>query len=66
MIKAIQKGTREAVEAMDGGVKEVAMGTEKAAGSGEALEQILEQISSVTGQIHQVATAAEALTPFKN
>ena len=62
MIRAIQQGTREAVEAMDGGVKEVAMGTEKAAQSGEALEQILEQINSVTSQIHQVATAAEEQT----
>ena len=62
MIKAIQNGAKEAVEAMDGGVKEVELGSEKAAMSGEALEQILEQINSVTSQIHQVATAAEEQT----
>jgi methyl-accepting chemotaxis protein len=62
MIRSIQKGTRDAVEAMDGGVKEVKAGTEKAARSGEALEQILAQINGLTTQIHQVATAAEEQT----
>jgi len=62
MIRSIQRGTRDAVESMDGGVKEVKAGTEKAARSGEALEQILAQINGLTTQIHQVATAAEEQT----
>jgi len=62
MIKAIQLETRGAVTAMEEGVLEVGRGSEKASSSGEALEHILDQINSVTTQIHQVATAAEEQT----
>ena len=62
MIKTIQQETRGAVIAMEEGVGEVGTGSDKAAGSGRALENILEQINSVTEQIHQVATAAEEQT----
>ena len=62
MIKAIQKETKIAVEAMEEGVVEVAKGTEEAARSGEALQGILDQIGEVTNQINQIATAAEQQT----
>ncbi|MDD5285516.1 MAG: methyl-accepting chemotaxis protein [Desulfuromonadaceae bacterium] len=62
MIKAIQHETKGAVIAMEEGVSEVAKGSEKAADSGRALEQILQQINDVNSQIHQVATAAEEQT----
>ncbi|MDD2542428.1 MAG: methyl-accepting chemotaxis protein, partial [Desulfuromonadaceae bacterium] len=62
MIKAIQQETKGAVIAMEEGVSEVAKGSEKAADSGRALEQILQQINDVNAQIHQVATAAEEQT----
>jgi methyl-accepting chemotaxis protein len=62
MIKAIQLETKSAVIAMEEGVTEVAKGSEKAADSGRALEQILQQINDVNAQIHQVATAAEEQT----
>ncbi|MDD2364799.1 MAG: methyl-accepting chemotaxis protein [Desulfuromonadaceae bacterium] len=62
MIKAIQQETKNAVIAMEEGVSEVAKGSEKAADSGRALEQILQQINDVNSQIHQVATAAEEQT----
>ncbi len=62
MIKAIQQETKGAVTAMEEGVSEVAKGSEMAARSGRALEQILDQINSVTAQIAQVATAAEEQT----
>ncbi|MDD2852218.1 MAG: methyl-accepting chemotaxis protein [Desulfuromonadaceae bacterium] len=62
MIKAIQHETKGAVIAMEEGVSEVARGSEKAGDSGKALEQILQQINDVNGQIHQVATAAEEQT----
>ncbi|HEY3307393.1 MAG TPA: methyl-accepting chemotaxis protein [Desulfuromonadaceae bacterium] len=62
MIKAIQSETKQAVTVMEEGVVEVGKGSEKAAGSGKALEQILEQINAVTAQVHQVATAAEEQT----
>ncbi|MEW6719780.1 MAG: methyl-accepting chemotaxis protein [Thermodesulfobacteriota bacterium] len=62
MIQAIQEGTRVAVAAMEEGVKEVEGGTAEAARSGEALQEILRQINEVSGQVHQVATAAEEQT----
>ena len=62
MIKAIQSETRSAVTAMEEGVLEVEQGTFEAAKSGQALQEILEQINSVTMQVNQVATAAEEQT----
>jgi len=62
MIKTIQTETKGAVIAMEEGVKEVAIGSEKAANSGKALELILDQINAVTDQIARVATAADQQT----
>lgn len=66
MIKAIQQETRSAVTAMEEGVREVARGTEDAARSGAALQEILDQINSVTSQVNQIATAAEEQTATTN
>ncbi|GAB4293956.1 MAG: methyl-accepting chemotaxis protein [Desulfuromonadia bacterium] len=62
MIKAIQLKTKEAVAAMEEGVREVERGTSDAGRSGEALALILEQVNTVTLQINQIATAAEEQT----
>ena len=62
MIKAIQAETRNAVAAMEEGVQEVGRGTADAASSGRALGEILAQVNEVTGQINQIATAAEEQT----
>jgi methyl-accepting chemotaxis protein len=62
MIKAIQNETRSAVAAMEMGVKEVETGTGEAARSGEALQEILEQINNVVSQVNQIAVAAEQQT----
>jgi methyl-accepting chemotaxis protein len=62
MISGIQKETRAAVSSMEEGVQEVALGSEEAAKSGEALNVILEQINEVNAQINQIATAAEEQT----
>jgi len=62
MIKTIQHETKNAVITMEEGVREVALGSEKAADSGRALEQISQRINDVNAQIHQVATAAEEQT----
>jgi methyl-accepting chemotaxis protein len=62
MIKAIQSETKGAVTAMDEGVREVEKGTDEAAKSGRALQEILEQISNVSLQVSQIATAAEEQT----
>jgi methyl-accepting chemotaxis protein len=62
MIKAIQSETKGAVVAMEAGVSEVEKGTAEASKSGQALQEILEQINAVTMQVNQVATAAEEQT----
>ena len=62
MIKAIQGETREAVKAMEEGVREVERGETSARKSGDALAEILGQIHEVTMQINQIATAAEQQT----
>ncbi|MBT0663479.1 methyl-accepting chemotaxis protein [Geobacter pelophilus] len=62
MIKAIQNETKGAVAAMEAGVQEVEQGTTEAAKSGQALQEILEQVNAVTMQVNQVATAAEEQT----
>jgi methyl-accepting chemotaxis protein len=62
MIKSIQTETRQAVGAMEEGVKQVENGTRETAKSGESLQEILNQISEVTLQVNQIATAAEQQT----
>lgn len=62
MIKVIQQETGVAVTSMGAGVAAVEQGTGEAARSGQALEEILSQISELTLQINQIATAAEEQT----
>ncbi len=62
MIKNIQSETKGAVAIMEEGVREVETGTEEAGRSGAALQEILDQINTVTMQVSQIATAAEEQT----
>lgn len=62
MIKAIQSETKCAVSAMEQGVLKVEAGTEEAAKSGKALNEILEHANMVAMQVTQIATAAEEQT----
>ncbi|GFO63065.1 methyl-accepting chemotaxis protein [Geomonas paludis] len=62
MIKAVQQQTKGAIGVMQSGVSRVEAGTVEAAKSGAALEEILQQIGSVTLQVNQIATAAEEQT----
>jgi methyl-accepting chemotaxis protein len=62
MIKAIQNETKGAVAAMEQGVHQVENGTIEAAKSGQALQDILQQINDVSMQVNQIATAAEEQT----
>jgi methyl-accepting chemotaxis protein len=62
MIKGIQQETNGAVVCMEDGVKEVEKGTGEAAKSGQALQDILNEINQVTMQVNQIATAAEEQT----
>jgi methyl-accepting chemotaxis protein len=66
LIKGIQKETSGAVATMEVGVREVEIGTEKAARSGSALQDILSQINEVFQQMNQIATAAEQQTGTTN
>jgi methyl-accepting chemotaxis protein len=58
MIKAIQMKTKDAVNSMEQGVTKVARGTEEAAKSGDALQDILKHAHTITAQVNQVAVAA--------
>jgi methyl-accepting chemotaxis protein len=58
-IKAMQTEAKQAVSAIERGVKEVEQGTEEARKSGNALEDILKQIGTVTAEVGQIAVAAE-------
>jgi len=62
MIKSIQRETKGAVAAMEQGVHQVETGTEEAAKSGLALQDILAQVNDVAMQVNQIATAAEEQT----
>lgn len=62
MIKAIQSETKGAVAAMEQGVSQVESGTVEASRSGDALGDILQQVSDVAMQVNQIATAAEEQT----
>ena len=62
MIKAIQKETKGAVAAMEQGVQQVETGTIEASKSGQALQDILQQVNDVAMQVNQIATAAEEQT----
>ena len=62
MIKAIQKETQSVADAMEEGVVEVERGTEDASRSGQALEEIINQVGDLTRHINQIATAAEQQT----
>ncbi len=62
MIKAIQAETHAAVRTMEEGVREVERGASSSKKSGEALQDILNEINEVTMQVNQIATAAEEQT----
>ncbi|MCM0080415.1 methyl-accepting chemotaxis protein [Geomonas sp. Red32] len=60
MIGAIQNGIQEVVAGMGQGVAEAAHGTDEAAKSGAALQEILGKIGSISVEINTIAQAAEA------
>ena len=66
MIKAIQKETKAAVNAMEEGVVEVEKGAVSSQRSGQALDKILNHIQDVSDQVSQIATAAEEQTATTN
>jgi methyl-accepting chemotaxis protein len=65
-IYAMQAETRKAVASMEEGVEEVSIGTSEAAKSGDALQEILDQINRVTSEINQIAVASAQETSTTN
>ena len=65
-IKAMQTETKQAVVSMEDGVKAVEIGTQDAQKSGDALKDILKQITMVTSEISQIAVASEQQTATAN
>jgi methyl-accepting chemotaxis protein len=61
LISAIQKGTLEAVSAMDGGRKEAEEGSRIAEEAGVALKEILDVINATNTQIQSITQANEQL-----
>ena len=62
MIKAIQTETKQAIVSMEEGVRGTEKGAAEAAQLETSLNDILEQITGVTMQVSQIATAAEEQT----
>lgn len=62
MIKAIQQETGRAISSMEEGVRGTEKGIQDAAQLETSLQAILSQVSAVTEQISQIATAAEEQT----
>jgi methyl-accepting chemotaxis protein len=58
MIESIQAETKNAVEAMELGSRDVQVGVEKTSASGDALKEIIEMAEQVGEMISQIATAA--------
>ncbi len=65
-IESMQKETKKAVSTMEEGVIEVESGTTEAAKSGQALNDILQQITTVTTEVNQIAVASEEETATTN
>lgn len=59
MVRLIQDGTRQAVEAMEKGVTKVEAGSQETAKSGMTLQNIMEQINQLTEQILKITKATE-------
>lgn len=58
-IQTMQSEMKNAVVSMEGGVKEVEVGNNETAKSGNALKEILHQINTLGSQINQIAVASE-------
>lgn len=65
-IVAMQNETKHAVVSMEEGVNEVELGATEAAKSGDALQDILGQVNTVTTEINQIAVASEQQTATTN
>jgi len=65
-IQTMQNEMKNAVVSMEGGVKEVEIGNNETAKSGNALKEILNQINTLASQINQIAVASEEQSATTN
>ncbi|MBX5490701.1 MAG: methyl-accepting chemotaxis protein [Chloroflexi bacterium] len=61
LIEEVQRGTRQAVQAMTEGASQVEQGTRQAGQAGQALDVIRTTVEETARQIEQIATAAQQL-----
>ncbi len=62
LIAEVQKGTKQAVEAMSVGAAEVASGTELAARSGAALDEIATAVAATRTAVDRIVVAVESMS----
>jgi methyl-accepting chemotaxis protein len=65
-IRAMQSDTKRAISSMQEDVAKVGRGTDEAAKSGKALEEIRAQINRVAEEIRQIAVSSEGETQVTN
>jgi methyl-accepting chemotaxis protein len=61
LIRGVQRGTREAVAAMEQAAQQVAVGTTQADEAGQALGAILQAVETTVTQVRGIAAAAQEL-----
>jgi methyl-accepting chemotaxis protein len=62
LIRQVQDGTREAVEAMQAGASKIEHGTAKAGQAGTALGEILAAVDQTVQQVGEIASAAKEMS----
>jgi len=62
LISKVQSGTREAVEAMAAGVKDVHAGQEITSRAGQALDAIIASVQDAASRMQQIATEVQGLS----
>jgi methyl-accepting chemotaxis protein len=61
LIKQVQAGTQEAVEAMQAGASKIEQGAAKADQAGSALDEILRAVEATVRQVTDIATASQEM-----
>jgi methyl-accepting chemotaxis protein len=62
LIDTVQKGVTDSVKATEEGTSEVEAGTQLAGEASDALNQILESVDTVKGQVERISAAAEEVS----
>ncbi len=62
LIRQVQVGTRQAVDAMKAGTARVEQGSVRADQAGQALDELLRVVGATVGQMNEIATSAKAMS----